>query len=60
MRTDGRSVGVRWRDYQIFSDVKITSFLLTRVVRWRASRASSVKTLFFMNLVILVVHVVIV
>ena len=39
MRTDGRSAVVRWRDYQIFSDVKITSFLLTTVVRWRASRA---------------------
>ena len=37
MRTDGRSAGVRWRDYQIFSDVKITSFLLTTVVRWRES-----------------------
>ena len=26
MRTDGRSVGEQWRDYQIFSDVKITSW----------------------------------
>ena len=41
VRTDGRAVGVRSRDYQIFSDGQFTTFLYPWCSAARASRAKA-------------------
>ena len=41
VRTDGRAVGVRSRDYQIFSDGRFTTFLYPWCCAARASRAKA-------------------
>ena len=57
VRTDGRSVGVRSRDYQIFSDGRITTFsypwrsaaraLCARAPLWKLIMFNSVQALGF-------------